>query len=846
MVLSLFVLISVWVGLSGCSAPTGSENNPVLLVFPVQLEFGEDSNAKEVVISNTGSGVLHWSIGASEEWISVDPSSGDIVNQPVRVKISINRDRAPVGQREVKLTVVSDGGQQEVVLRATIRRPGKLSLSVAELDFGLVDTDKQVELRNEGGESLNWTGTPRQEWITINPAADTIQAGSGQIITVTIDRTKLPPSTISPLGSVDFGSLSLSIKAQVPESPTLAVGSDTLDFSEDKNSLALTINNSGTGELHWEIRAPSEGWISLSRLEGNTTTQAATIDVRIDREKAPAGQQEVKLVVTSDGGQQEVVLRATIRRPASVCLINAQLDFGLSILTQQVTLQNCGGESLEWRVTTGQDWITIAPTSGSLSPDQQQSVTVTIDRSRQPAGTIQGSVDFTSDKGGSVSAKVMAEVPPKPFLVVSPAELDFGISQTRLPLDIRNSGGGILEWILGTTDNWIKPTTSNGELASGESGRVFIDITREGLEVGTYTGHLTLHWGTETADVRIIVQVAARPILSVSDVVLDLETDSIAVFNIINKGTGSLNWQITKKAEWLELNRNTGTTTTLLPEPVQIKIKREGLRARSYADTLVINSDGVDGGDQKLVVRMRVGLPEVQLIGGPTEGEEVDTDLIDFRFVALDAYGKVEFRARLNEGAWSDWTTNTEMSFSDLEESSLAGEYTFQVQVRSDAGQSVVVERKFSVNSIKGPALRFSPKSLKVQVGENSFVDLVAEEVGRILGAHVVVVFDPNLISIQRIEIAEESPSFVGNLLGGTVIQPDPIIDNTAGLIDLSVAVVGSDQTASIITGSIVRLHFMALRAGSGIISIRPNSVLRDLDNQDIPVKANQVEIVVE
>ncbi len=585
---------------------------------------------------------------------------------------------------------------------------------------------------------------------------------------------------------------------------------------------------------------PSEGWVTLSQREGNTTTEPATIDVRIDRDKAPAGQQQILLLVISEGGQQAVTLKANIRRPAKLALLNSQLDFGATDLTQQLTLRNDGGESLNWTAVSGQPWISISPTSGTLIPGTQQVVTVTVDRSGQPVGTLQGSINFTSD-GGPVDASVRVEVPPRPILSSSPSELDFGLAQTRLSLEVRNVGGGVLDWVLETSDAWIRPVTNAGALTSGESSRIFIDVSRDGLEVASYEGHLLFRWGTSTLDVKVLMRVQARPDLNLSSEIVDLDTDSTGTFSISNTGTGALTWKIIETADWLELDAYDGTTTNL-GTPAKIHVNRGGLLAGSYETKVTVQSDG---GDQDLAVKMSVPLPEVLLTSGPRGGEEIDTDPIDFRFTGVNVYGKTEFSTRLSEGNWSNWSTANEVSFSNLEESSLAGPYVFQVRVRADAGQSEVpLERRFTVNAIKGPALRFSPKADTVGVGDEVKIELVAEEVGDILGAHAVIGYNPSLLKLQEpVEVLAEDSFLSG--FGGTIVQPEPQIDNSLGRLDLAFGVAEGRQLGVPSTGAIARLHFQALKSGVAELSFRPESTLRDLNNQSIEIGLHKIKIVV-
>ena len=115
------------------------------------------------------------------------------------------------------------------------------------------------------------------------------------------------------------------------DNPVLAVDKTVLDYGEDDDkSRILTISNAGTGTLHFSIEVPSEGWITVSKREGNITNEPLAVDVSIDRQKAPAGQQEVTIVITAEqGGRKEVILKALISRP-ELGITPAELHFDAS------------------------------------------------------------------------------------------------------------------------------------------------------------------------------------------------------------------------------------------------------------------------------------------------------------------------------------------------------------------------------------------------------------------------------------------------------------------------------------------------------------------------------------
>lgn len=72
--------------------------------------------------------------------------------------------------------------------------PAKLAVE-AQLNFGKTDTEKRFTIQNTGGETLTWTSSSDQDWLTLTPANGTVEAAKTVTITVTVDRSKLTAGT---------------------------------------------------------------------------------------------------------------------------------------------------------------------------------------------------------------------------------------------------------------------------------------------------------------------------------------------------------------------------------------------------------------------------------------------------------------------------------------------------------------------------------------------------------------------------------------------------------------------------------------------------------------------------
>ena len=218
--------------------------------------------------------------------------------------------------------------------------------------------------------------------------------------------------------------------------------------------------------------------------------------------------------------------------------------------------------------------------------------------------------------------------------------------------------------------------------------------------------------------------------------------------------------------------------------------------------------------------------PSAVITAGPSDGETVTDADVSFTWTGVERV--TEYRHRLDEADWTDWSSMTSVEFKLLDE----GDHGFEVMSRYPTGdeQTVPTARTLTVDAVKGPALMFRPRRVVVAPGETFSVEVIAEEVEDLMGARVRITYDATALRLQDIE---EGGLLSGN--GGTVVFLDVQED---GALTIDTAVAEGTPAGTTGTGAIATLTFVAQREGEAALSYADDSALRTSSNQDIPLNA--------
>jgi len=183
-----------------------------------------------------------------------------------------------------------------------------LSVTPTALDFGTKETEKKIEIKNNGTGTLIWTLSENLKWVTTDKISEEATTEANHV-TVTVNRDGLEPGNYS--GSLSITSngdnQDIHVTMEVKEEPKLSVTPSELDFGEYENQKTIEIENTGNFILIWSIIENSH-WLTVSPKSGNTTEETDQIILSVNRDELEPGNYSDTLLIYSNGGDQQVIV----------------------------------------------------------------------------------------------------------------------------------------------------------------------------------------------------------------------------------------------------------------------------------------------------------------------------------------------------------------------------------------------------------------------------------------------------------------------------------------------------------------------------------------------------------
>ena len=399
-----------------------------------------------------------------------------------------------------------------------------------------------------------------------------------------------------------FGFLMLSACAKDEEVLTGNIIGKVTDANTGAvlQGVTVTISPSGVSRT-----TGSDGYFEFRDLEPNQYEIQA-------RKNGYTTNNKMATVVTGRDASGDIQLTPVVQSGKVALSVNS-LNFGSQNSSLSFSIQNNGNKSVNWNIS-GLDkinWLTMNPTTGTLSAGKSNAVTVTLNRER--ITEYKEAVIIVNADNESLSLKITAEVEYKSSKIsLSANTLNFGTDYSSLTFDVKNVGNaGDVNWsITGVDVDWIKVTPTEGVVAMNKSCAVKVDVDRDKLAVGKHSTTVLVNADGESFRVTINAEKGSGRYLEVSPSALALGTSSTATLSIMSHngptmyelyGEGEFGWASFDKVEGVISEYNSADASTI--ETLNLVVDRTGLPAGDYNFTLIINSDL---GDYKVPVTMTV------------------------------------------------------------------------------------------------------------------------------------------------------------------------------------------------------------------------------------------------
>lgn len=289
---------------------------------------------------------------------------------------------------------------------------------------------------------------------------------------------------------------------------------------------------------------------------------------------------------------------------------------GANPATQNVSIQNLGGQALSWNASATQPWVKFSPPSGQAPA----TMAVGVEIAGLTAGTHTAnlSVNAPGVQGAPKTIPITLNLtaPAPATLNVTPASLSFtgtagGANPAAQALSITNGGAGSLNWTAQaqSSGNWLKLNTTSGTTP----GTVNVSVDLTGLAANTYSGSVTVTSPGAAGSPKVIgvtLTVGAAPAQSLNVSPASMAFSGLAgganpasqTLSITNGGAGAFSWTVQSNQSWLTFTPASGST----PGSVTVSPKIAGLAAGVHNAVLTVTAAGVSGSPKQVPVTFTV------------------------------------------------------------------------------------------------------------------------------------------------------------------------------------------------------------------------------------------------
>ncbi len=652
---------------------------PQIDVSPASLTFGAKEGgsnpaSQNIRVRNSGQGTLNYNISDDVDWINVNPTNGSSTGQYNDHAVSINISGLSKGTHNGRITIseASAGRAKtaanpktvDVTLVVSETPPPQIGVNPTSLSFsaqegGSDPASQNIQIKNLGEETLNYSISADVGWLSVSPENGT-STGQDNGHDVKVDISGLSEGayngtiTISDTNAINNPqTVDVTLTISKQPQPQIGVSPSSFTFSAQEGgsnpaSQSIVISNSGAGTLNYSI-TDDAGWLSINPTSGSSTGPGNTHTLSVNISGLANGTYTGQVTITDASASNNpqtvsVALAIGKKPPPQIGVSPTSLTFnaveaGANPASQNIQISNSGDGTLNYSLTVDAGWLSVNPTTGS-STGGTNTHAVSVDISGLGKGTYNGTITITdtnaSNNPQTVSVTLTISAQPPPVISVSPTSLTFngnqgGSNPSSQNIQISNSGQQTLNYTISDDAAWLSVNPTSGS-STGAANTHAVSVDISGLSAGTHNGTITItdsNASNSPQTVAVTLNIAALPEISVTPTSLTFNATegqsnpSSQSIGIWNSGEQTLNYSLSDDAGWLSVNPDNGSSTGGQNSHT-VSVDTSGLSAGTHNATITITDANATNSPQTVSVTLNLAAPpsdnEISLVCSPSSG----------------------------------------------------------------------------------------------------------------------------------------------------------------------------------------------------------------------------------
>ena len=221
---------------------------------------------------------------------------------------TLNFSKEGYGSDTKKVTVVPGQNSDASVVLTQITPI--LKVTPQKLDFENEVTTLALDISNTGKGELEWSISEEIDWLSCQPTSGKTTNESSSVV-VTVSRARLERGSYSGniVISSNGGSLTIPVTISAGDI-ALKVEPTELDFGTLTNSLRLTLKNTGTKNISYQVESSTE-WLVVNKKSG-LVSQSDYIDAIVTRDGLSSGNYNANITITVNGSNIVVPVKMEV------------------------------------------------------------------------------------------------------------------------------------------------------------------------------------------------------------------------------------------------------------------------------------------------------------------------------------------------------------------------------------------------------------------------------------------------------------------------------------------------------------------------------------------------------